>query len=269
MLESYIMESEHTFSVNDGVVTAWKPRSISPKQHLEMIKVTIGHKGKACPTGQLDPMARGKMIYLLGDKCRECVDYMKKRKTYEFNIVLGISTDSMDCMGKIEDMCLTYGIDRYDLLVKKIKDGEYMSYTQVMPACSSYKARSRLTGERHPLWMWKQLGRLSEVDRPEKRVELEELKIIGGREISLEEYITEIVDDIEKVTCFRDGDLDGVVDGWNKIKSTMSGIDLRIIRCEATVASGVFIRYLADMMGKSVGIPCHAQDITRTEIYLS
>lgn len=258
------------FTFEDGVVTAWKPVSQSPNEQLAAIKKQLGVSGKACPTGRLDPMAKGVMIYLIGDRTRESDYYMfNTSKIYEFNIVCGFSTDSSDCMGIVTDSCTNYSDDNYNKMINNIRSGKYMEYVQTTPSCSAYKARSKKTGEKHPLWMWKHLGRLDEVDIPETNIKLHHLEILHEHTISLKQYINTIISDIKNVTSFSTGDLQRIIEQWESIKEQYSDTRLKIIRCEAHVPSGTYIRFLAHTIGMDEGIPSHAHDITRTKIFLS
>jgi tRNA pseudouridine(55) synthase len=253
----------------NGVITAWKPVSQSPNEHLALLKKHLGISGKACPTGRLDPMAKGVMIYLVGDKTKESDRYMfNTTKIYEFDIVCGFSTDSCDCMGSVTDSNTDYPEDNYATMIDNIRSGKYMEYVQTTPSCSAYKARSKITGEKHPLWMWKHLGRLDEVDIPQTDIKLNRLDILSETTISLGRYIDTITHDISNVTSFNTGNLRGIIDQWIDIKEKSPDTLLKIIRCEAEVPSGTYIRFLADTIGKDAGIPSHAYDITRTKIFL-
>ena len=54
--------------------------------------------------GRLDPLASGIIIYLEGDELKDRDKYMNMDKTYKFNIVLGMSTDTGDCLGMIRQI---------------------------------------------------------------------------------------------------------------------------------------------------------------------
>lgn len=258
------------FTFDNGVVTAWKPMSQSPNEQLELIKKKLGFIGKACPTGRLDPMAKGMMIYLIGNKTKECERYMfDTKKIYEFYIVCGFSTDSSDCMGIVTQFNLNYSEDVYTEMINNIKSGKYMEYTQITPHCSAYNAKSKKTGERHPLWMWKHLNRLDEVDIPQTNIKLHRLEILSETTINLNKYVDTITTDIKNVTSFNTGNLLKIIEQWNQIKEQNPATHLKIIKCEAEVPSGTYIRFLAETIGKDVGIPSHAYDITRTKIFLS
>ena len=49
--------------------------------------------------GRLDPMAEGKLLILVGDKCKEKEKYLNLDKEYEFEILLGLKSDSKDLLG--------------------------------------------------------------------------------------------------------------------------------------------------------------------------
>jgi tRNA U55 pseudouridine synthase TruB len=51
--------------------------------------------------GRLDPLAAGLLIVLEGDEIREKEAYLKLPKTYEFEVVFGIATDTFDQLGVI------------------------------------------------------------------------------------------------------------------------------------------------------------------------
>jgi tRNA U55 pseudouridine synthase TruB len=210
-------------------------------------------------------MTQGKMIYLIGSATKLMEDYMKKNKTYEFTIVCGISTDSQDCMGIIQDMDISKACDNYKSIITGIREGEFNSYIQKMPVFSAYKAKSKITGERKALWEWTRLDRLDEVDIPESKVEIDKLEVLEVSEISLQEYIKIITDDIKRVTSFDKFTLDDIIKKWQSVTENHM---IPIIRCRVQVKSGVFIRYLVNMMGNIKNIPTHVHNIHRTDISL-
>jgi tRNA U55 pseudouridine synthase TruB len=256
------------FTVKDNVIRSWKPKSQSPNEHLDLIKKELGYTGKSCYAGRLDPMASGEMIYLINEKTKECKKYIGHNKTYAFDIVCGFSTDSLDCMGMVQETNLDYNTGLYDLMKGNIESGKYLKYIQTMPSCSSYKAKSKQSGEKKPLWEWKLLDRLDEVDIPKKNVELKSFEIVSQDISTVDNYIKSICEDINRVSSFPRTQLQPIIDQWKEINKNTNGKNIRLIRCSVTVPSGMFVRYLANMIGNDVGIPCHAFDITRNEIFL-
>lgn len=51
--------------------------------------------------GRLDPMAEGLLLVLQGDECKNASQYYHLEKTYEYTFLLGIATDTYDCLGRI------------------------------------------------------------------------------------------------------------------------------------------------------------------------
>ncbi len=88
-------------TISEGILLVDKPRGktsfslVSALRRLTRIQ-KIGH------AGTLDPFATGLMVMLLGKNfTRLSQDYLCEDKEYECKMLLGISTDSYDCDGKI------------------------------------------------------------------------------------------------------------------------------------------------------------------------
>ena len=133
----------NTGKSSNNIQIIWKPKSITPHEQLLQIKKDQNITGKSCYAGRLDPMARGWMIYLLNEETKNMEKFMGLSKTYEFYIVLGISTDSMDCMGIIENKDFLYGEKEVNDIVTQIKKGSFTEYKQLMPKFSAYKAKHK------------------------------------------------------------------------------------------------------------------------------
>jgi tRNA pseudouridine(55) synthase len=252
--------------MDSNVVLCWKPKSITPLQQLEELKKQRNHKGKACYAGRLDPMAQGYMIYLFGEATKQCTKFMQLSKIYEFDIVCGISTDSLDCLGIIQSMNLNISDPIIDTMISHITLDKYKHYKQELPVCSAYRARHKLTGKIEPLWKWKQQQQLAYVDIPIVDIELLQLDVLNKYTMKLSEYATMVVKDIENVTNFSSDTVKTVCDQWNNYKSDDHLIT--IIKCKAQVSSGTYIRSLVNIIGKDHGIATHAYNITRTHIHL-
>ena len=57
--------------------------------------------------GRLDPMARGQMIILEGEECKQTHLYCNLTKIYEFEVLFGFQTDTYDILGLVENFTLT------------------------------------------------------------------------------------------------------------------------------------------------------------------
>ena len=80
--------------------------------------------------GRLDPMAEGLLIVLGGDECKDAKRYHNLNKTYEYSFIVGVSTDTYDCLGNI--MTVQYPEKEIDGLVqeavKKITGKQTLPY---------------------------------------------------------------------------------------------------------------------------------------------
>lgn len=256
------------FTINDNVVVSVKPRGFSPIEHMSAIKKYIGFTGKSCFVGRLDQMARGLMMYMLDSKTKFSRQMCKADKIYEFELCLGFSTDSQDCMGEINATSLDYTPSNVTAIVDDIKKGRYTSYTQTFPHYSSFRGTSRVTGEKKPLWLWTVEGRIDEVDIPTKEIDVEDFQVLGTRTVNAKTHIESTISDIDSVTSIPRDRLDHVINGWNNIIGTITSVNtITLIRCSVKVKSGTYIRFLADMIGRDHGIPSYAYDINRTEVF--
>jgi tRNA U55 pseudouridine synthase TruB len=255
--------------IDKNVCIVWKPKSMTPNEHLDLIKYQLNITTKASFAGRLDPMASGKMIYLFGDATKDSKKYMECNKTYEFYIVCGVSTDSMDCMGKIKNIDMNYDTDlKLQKLIYNINTGKYNKYLQTIPCYSAFRAKHKITNQKRPLWYWAQHNELDNIEYPEpKEINLINFKILDINKFNLDEYINTIINDMENVKQFDQQLINEIINQWKVTQSQHSTHFLHTIKCIATVNSGTYIRYLVDMIGKDVGIQTHAYDIKRTEIF--
>lgn len=51
--------------------------------------------------GRLDPMASGKLLILIGDECKNQTTYHGLDKGYDFSVLFGIESDSLDVLGRL------------------------------------------------------------------------------------------------------------------------------------------------------------------------
>lgn len=93
-------------------------------------------KNKICYIGRLDPLASGLVCFLVGDECVSSRSRLHSDKTYCFNLILGISTDTGDALGLIKKMsAIDLGAVDFHAIIKKYNNH---SYEQEYPMYSSY-----------------------------------------------------------------------------------------------------------------------------------
>ena len=60
--------------------------------------------------GRLDPMASGLLVVLAGGMVQKKEEFLKLPKTYEATVVLGIESDTFDCLGIVARPPLLEGV---------------------------------------------------------------------------------------------------------------------------------------------------------------
>ncbi len=147
--------------INDisGMIILNKPKGITSNDCLTSIKKIL-HPKKIGHTGTLDKNATGVLICLLGNATKS-QDYLMMNciKTYKAELIFGISTDTDDFLGNIEDIDLEKINSINNEKIEKDIKSFIGDYEQVPPMYSSKKvggrklldmARNGITIERKP-----------------------------------------------------------------------------------------------------------------------
>src|SRR4051812_2270372 len=106
------------------VINVYKPIGFTPLQVIEKLRekfpeyknVKIGYAGR------LDPLAHGVLLLMIGDATKEREKYLGLDKSYEFEAVLGVSTDSYDVLGLVNNNLTMKLFNNGANLEKKIED---------------------------------------------------------------------------------------------------------------------------------------------------
>ncbi len=204
--------------------------------------------------GRLDPMADGLVLLLTGKKCKEKDSFLGLDKTYTFEVLFGVATDTFDMLGLITDSKESFPTEqeiREALL--GIKDKTIFSY----PPFSSKPVKGQ------PLFMHARAGTLPE-ELPTIQGEIKEISLKSLRTVSFKKVIEASIEIIEKVEGdFRQKE---IIDGWQDFLEKIGDGECAIAICEVTVSSGVYVRSIATMIGEALGAPVLAYSINRTRV---
>ena len=228
-------------------IKIYKPIGVTPVQLVEKYKKENSIDEKVSFAGRLDPMARGEILILIGDECKKQDSFFGKDKIYEFEILYGFTTDTLDILG----------ISRKDEKhinndVKKLK-GEY---EQPYPLYSSKFIGNRKRKTPHDLV--KEIREKDEV--PKKKVFIFELEKLDEKNVSNSKLLDMISKKLALLSeeyreRFRYSKIKNKWEENLKLENTFY-----IERYKAKVSSGTYIRSLCERMG---GI---AYDINRLEV---
>lgn len=251
---------------NSGVEIVYKKIGETPLEAINRFRLENKNENPELDflpityAGRLDPMAEGLLILLVGERAKEKEKYLDLPKTYEFEILWGFETDSLDLLGKITNH--KSQITKKDIPeienVKNYIEKTKGRFEQMYPAFSSRPVNGK------PLFEWAREGKVSEIDIPKHTVEVFSVDYEGRKEITKEVLLRYIVVKIDSVKGdFRQEE---IKKGWQEALEN-SKQDIYIIdQIKLEVSSGFYVRQFAYDLGRSLGVPVVAFGIKRTKV---
>lgn len=252
----------------------------------------IPKQEKATYAGRLDPMAEGLLLVLTGDMVHKKDEYIKLPKDYEVEVLLGVSTDTGDVLGKIQDTkpfymfgnslsprvssqlekdqnvvtpdikefpnedSLEYGIQNLTKQIQETLEKCVGTFEEEYP-----KYSSRTVGGK-PLFSLARLGHIFK--SPKHTVVINSITLESSRIIKVADVICEAIERIKKVKGdFRQ---DEIIAGWDSLNEIFGKEKALVISIKVTCESGSYMRVLAEKIGKSLGYPALALRIKRTKV---
>ncbi len=242
----------------ENVLKIYKKKGETPLECIQNLKKNDENL-KLLPmtyAGRLDPLAEGVLLVLVGDEVNKKDEYLKLPKEYEVDILFGFETDTYDVMGKVTESENTteFNISNMENILKNFIGTIEQSY----PPYSSRPVNGK------PLFAWAREGKLSEIEIPKHKVLIENIEILNQSEISGEDLLKKIINDIGLVNGdFRQKE---IISLW---KSKMLGKEKEnfpILKIKVTCGSGVYVRVLAHDIGDKLNIPALALNIKRIKV---
>lgn len=239
---------------------AWKPYGMTSNDFAIKQKHIL-QSNKICYAGRLDPMAQGQMLLLCDDKVREMDKYLYHDKTYHFDLIMGLSTDSHDPYGKITSFA---NMERVPLEGWRERISDFIdTYDhQEYPMKSSYVIRH--DGVRKPLWWFAEQG--YHIPPPSKKVQVYSFEVKDVQSIPCEELLAVVaarIGLIHNQKTMRELQTHALLEQYKNVQNL---VWIRVPMC-MSVSSGFYIRRFCHDFGTYVQIPCVAMDITRTTIF--
>ena len=173
------------------IVLIDKPKGPTSFDMVSRLRRKLGIR-KIGHAGTLDPLASGLLILGVGKGTKKLADLIKLPKTYEAEILLGVSTDTGDLEGKVlkEQEIETLDIKE----VKRVIKGLVGKLLLKVPAYSAIKVK----GER--LYKIAREGR--KIDLPEKEMEVTKA-VFKSCLKSEKHYLLKVVLDVKSGTYVR------------------------------------------------------------------
>jgi tRNA pseudouridine(55) synthase len=209
--------------------------------------------------GRLDPLARGLLLVLKGDGVKNQKSFELEGKIYEFDLLFGFATDTHDIMGMLTSSTPNAVVSLEEL--EKELPRWVGKRNQRYPAYSSARYKGK------QLFHWAREGKLNEVyEWPTINTEIHSLKITSSSTLCSSCLLQSIKTNIG----FVEGDFrqEKIVDKWNTLLTSPSFSEktFTIVKMEAVVSSGTYIRSLCSEIGELFKVGGIAFDIYRTQV---
>ncbi len=206
--------------------------------------------------GRLDPMAEGLLLVLSGDAVFEKDKYLDLPKTYEFQILWGFETDTLDVLGLLSDH-QTSGAPSQDSISNTLKS-MFGKFEQIYPVYSSRPVNGK------PLFQWAREGRISDVDIPKHEVELYEAEYIERKIISK----VDLLDNIKNKVGLVNGDFrqQEIIKKWEEVLEKSPSTGFVIDKIKVVVSSGFYIRQFVSDLALKFDTKAIAFHIKRTKV---
>lgn len=234
------------------IIPVYKPLGASSHQLAK--KVGDLYNEKATHTGTLDPMAEGVLVVLTDADRFSKEKWSDVKKTYDFEILLGFTTDSHDLLGLVttnmqETNSKNINPEGIKNILKEIQKKDY----QIIPEFSAkrYKGKSYFdfakTGE----------------ELPESRQE-NEIYSLQLQEV-LEIHKDNLFNSIFTKLSFISGDFRQIeiINQWKSIEKNTSIDYFFILKCQATTSKRTYIRSIVRDLSYSLQVPATTFSISR------
>jgi len=232
-------------------VSGETPLQALHKLRIEQPKLA---KMKLSYAGRLDPLAEGQMLVLIGDECKNKQKYLDLNKTYQVDVLFGISTDTGDVLGKIKHIFCPVDIDipEFSRVVKDTLASFIGKREQSYPTYSSRNIKKILKGEK-PEAKQNNITMYS--------AHIEKVFTIGSEKLQ-----NDIIINIGKVVGeFRQKE---ILADWISFFEKNNRKEFVAAHLTVHCSSGTYMRVLAEEIGLKLGLPALALHIKREKIHI-
>ena len=245
----------------EKIYIANKPAGMTSKDFADEIKKNKNLK-KICYCGRLDPMARGQMLFLGDEFCKLMPQKNKNNKTYQFEICLGIQTDSDDPLGIISSYSKTYDTKRInDQLSEAINRYNNLEFKQ------NFHRYSSICINGVPYWLLtKEKKEIEKI--PNHTVNVYSIKVLNIYETMFSNFVGNIIETIDNLDRKHDFRQDQIIKQWADFEFKFNRT-IMSIKIEANVSSGFYVRQFVQDLSKEIDFPLMVYDINRTDINLN
>ena len=160
------LRPKRTWQRVDGVLLLDKPQGMTSNAALQSAR-RLFSAAKAGHTGTLDPMATGLLPLCFGEATKFSADLLEADKTYEADVLFGVTTNTGDAEGEVLERCVpTFGLAELETVMQEFRG----TIRQIPPMYSALKKDGQ------PLYRLARQG--VEVERDAREVTILELRLL-------------------------------------------------------------------------------------------
>ena len=238
--EGLSYKSLNLTTIQEGYFSAYKNIGYTPLQVVEEIQSQLPEKVLMTYVGRLDPMAEGWFDIVFNGDMDLKASLMKKDKTYEIEILFGVSTDTGDVLGLIQN---------YES--KHIEQSVVENALQDVIGKHTWK---------YPRYSSPHIAD-PEQDKS-KDIEIYGIEFTGFKDVSSQDVRRIIFEKLAMSKMPGDFRLEQIREEWVKLFDTHD-VCLQICSCTVSCSTGTYMRTLAEIVGQIVGVPALAFSIRR------
>lgn len=242
------------------ILNIYKPIGKTPYQIIEALRKKMPEYKdiKIGFAGRLDPLAHGVLLLMIGDATKNRDLYLELPKEYKFEILFGVSTDTYDALGFLQDNAVKNIPQDLRKQTQEFIKNKTGIQTQKYPPYSSKEVAGK------PLFQWAREDKLSEIKVPTRKIEIYKLNLLGVKETPANLVKKLISKNISIVGGdFRQAE---TLHKWNKFFESDVPTTLMTARCSIECSSGTYVRSLVNELGLTIGTGAIALEILRTKV---
>ena len=237
-----------------------KPPGYTINQIIKKYKKDNNIK-KLCYCGRLDPMAQGKLLLLIDNECKQMPLYLKKNKTYMFEIIFGLQTDTDDPLGIIEKMDNSNQKEKLRFINSQLKKiGGVLNRYNKLCFVQKFHNYSSKTINGKPLWYYKKNN--INIKQPEHQVEIFNITKFNIKKYNFNNWKNNIIKQINSIDKSKDFNQENIIKQWESINLNI----IYSLPIEISVSSGFYIRQFVRDISNKINYPLLTFDINRISI---
>ena len=245
------------------LLSVYKPKGLTPLQTINRLREKLPEYKNTIIgfAGRLDPLAHGVLLLMIGEETTKDRDkFLNLPKQYEFEAVFGVSTDTYDVLGLLNNQAMKQWNNQQNLKTE-IEDfikSKLGKQSQIYPPYSSKPVNGK------PLYLWARENKLAEITIPEREIEIFSFELLAISQISASKLYENISKQINSVEGdFRQKEIQK---SWEDFFARNTIETFTTARFVINCSSGTYVRSLVNEMGLTLDTGAIALEIVRTKV---